>query len=96
MNNKAIYQFKSDVLISVNSKTGGTNIIKLNDDNYLFQASLVASEIIRAIDGKKSVQEILSKVCNMYETNHASLIESKGIELIAQLLTEKLLEEVKA
>lgn len=93
VSNNNIYQLAKDVFVSHNKETGVTRLIKFSDTEY-FEATLIASEILQLLDGKSPLSEIIKTVCLSFDEGHAPEIKKKGLELIEQLLTEGLIEQV--
>lgn len=91
MDENTIYKLHEESFITVNRKDGSAKIIKLTDDNYYFQLTLIASEIVQGIDGKKSLGHILEKVTSSYDARHSDEIRAKAKELIGQLIEEQLI-----
>jgi|GEM_PF-4315647 len=94
MNEAKIYKLHEESFITVNRKDGSAKIIKLTDDNYYFQLTLIASEVVQGIDGKKSFGTILENVTAAYDARHADEIRTKANELVAQLIQEQLIVEL--
>ncbi len=91
MDENTIYKLHEESFITVNRKDGSAKIIKLTDDNYYFHLTLIASEIVQGIDGKRSLGNIVDKVASSYDARHSDEIKAKAKELIGQLIEEQLI-----
>ncbi len=94
MNEKAVYKLHEESFVTVDRKTGNAKMIKLTDDNSYFQLTLIASEIVQALDGKRTFGTIVDTVANSYDAAHAAEIRQKAEELIEQLIKEQLIVEL--
>ncbi len=94
MNPQAIYKLHEEAFLTVDRNNGSAKLIKLTDDNYYFRLTLVASEIVRSIDGKRSCERILAEVTASYPDAHTAEILDKGYDLIKRLIDEQLIVEV--
>jgi hypothetical protein len=91
----AVYQLEDDVYISYDKTAECSRILKLNDDDFFYQANLVAGEIVIKINGKDSIAEIVKSVASSYDSKHFQEILSGAIALMTTLLEKKLIKKVK-
>ena len=92
---EAIYGLQSDVCLSYDAARECTRIIKLNDDDFYYQADLVAGEIVKKINGKDSVQKIVNDVASAYGPEHSQAIWTGAVTLFDNLIKKGLIEKVK-
>ena len=93
MNLNKVYKLHEEVVVVPVKDSGTTNLLKVNEDNFYFQASLIAAEFIHEIDGKKTLDQIFKKILSSYDEAHHHEIQQKGLELLAQLLEQNLINE---
>jgi len=91
MNDTTTYKLHPDSYLSVDKSTGEVKIIMLTDDNFYFKANLVAAEIVQAIDGKHTVEQVLEKIAAAYDEAHQPEILQRGQELFVRLAQEGLI-----
>ncbi len=88
------YALCEDVYKVFDVKTETVKVIKLEDDNYFFQAKFVAGEILNAIDGKTPYSELVEKIASAYDPQHHETIRAESKKLLEKLLTQKLIKPV--
>lgn len=83
------YRFEEDVIVSKWTE-GSIKLTKLNGDDIIFVGKLVVAEILNAIDGHRTFDEILARVSAQYDKSHRAEIRSKGLELLGKLVQREL------
>ncbi len=94
MDLKSIYKLNENVVMVDDKSKDRLRLLKLDEDGFYFQATLLAAEVIRSIDNKSSLQEIIEKLALSYEETHRPEIRAKAQELIVKLLDQNLINEV--
>ncbi len=90
-----VYKLQDDVYLSYNEVSECSRILKFNDDDYFYEANLVACEIVRKINGKETFRQIVENVAAAYEPAHLEDIWNGANNLLSKLLDEKLIYKVK-
>ncbi len=91
----SVYKLQEDVIMSYSPVSESSRILKLNNDDVFYEATLVAGEIVKSINGKDSFNSIVQKVAALYSDGHFEDIRGRAIKLFVDLLEKELIKKVK-
>ena len=80
-------------VIHYNSEKEMATIIKLNDDLFLYEAELVAGELINIVqEGEIELDSLIQQLVNTYPDKYSDEIRKKSKDLVEELINKEILE----
>ncbi|MBX9765974.1 MAG: PqqD family protein [Bdellovibrionales bacterium] len=85
---------QSSAALTRANQDGTVSVLDLNNDDVFFSIDGLAAEVWNEMDGKKSLEAILSKIAKK-EKIEMRLLEKECMKFIGQLKEQNLLDESK-
>ncbi len=83
---------QSAAAITRTNKDGTVSVLDLNNDNVFFSIDGLAAEVWNQLDGKKTLETILSKLSKK-EKVELPFLEKECLKFVGQLKNQNLLDE---
>jgi hypothetical protein len=81
-----VYALSGDTYVSY--KHGLARLVKLDDDEFFYEADALAGELVSAIDGKKSVAVLIEELVLKHGEEHRTEIETGVQSIIGEMAQE--------